>query len=133
MVAMLAIFGPKAGLILTSTRLAIDPGSASPTSRPRRATLSYPTRRQAIREARYDVIEKVRGLCLTRKHGPGEDEQQIEIQHGKSAFSFSSALSYNFHDNFYLNTIKPHIHLNRLSILFPTRLRWVLCDIVEAN
>ena len=66
------------------TRLPIDSASASPTSRPRRATLSYPTRRQAIRGARYDVIEKVRGLCLTRKHGSGEDGQQIEIQHGKS-------------------------------------------------
>ena len=68
------------------TRLPIDSGSASPTSRPRRATLSYPTRHQAIRGARYDVIEKARGLCLTRNHRSGEDEQQIEIQHGKSTF-----------------------------------------------
>ena len=66
------------------TRLPIDSASASPTSRPRRATLSYPTRRQAIRGARYDVIKKPRGLRLTRKHGSGEDEQQIEIQHRKS-------------------------------------------------
>ena len=66
------------------TRLPIDSGSASPTPWPRCATLSYPTRRQAIRGARYDVIEKARGLCLTRKHGSGEDEQQIEIQHRKS-------------------------------------------------
>ena len=66
------------------TRLPIDSGSASPTPWPRRATLSYPTRREAIRGARYDAIEKARGLCLTRKHGSGEDEQQIEIQHRKS-------------------------------------------------
>ena len=66
------------------TRLPIDSGSASPTPWPRRATLSYPTRREAIRGARYDAIKKARGLCLTRKHGSGEDEQQIEIQHRKS-------------------------------------------------
>ena len=62
MVAMLAIFGPKAGLILTSTRLAIDLVSTGPTSRPRSETLSYLTRRQAIRGARYEVIKKPRGL-----------------------------------------------------------------------
>ena len=45
--------------------------------------LSYPPP-QAIRGARYDVIKKARGLCLTRKHGSGEDEQQIEIEHEKS-------------------------------------------------
>ena len=66
------------------TRLPIDSGSASPTPWPRCATLSYPTRHQAIRGARYDAIKKDRGLCLTRKHGSGEDEQQIEIQHEKS-------------------------------------------------
>ena len=37
------------------TRLPIDSGSASPTPWPRRATLSYPTRREAIRGARYDA------------------------------------------------------------------------------
>ena len=40
---------------------------------------------------------------------------------------------YIFYDNFYLNTIKPYIHPNRLSILFPARLCWVFFDIVEAN
>ena len=40
---------------------------------------------------------------------------------------------YIFYDNFYLNTIKPYIHPNRLSILFPTRLCWVFFDIAEAN
>ena len=37
------------------TRLPIDSGSASPTPWPRFATLSYPTRREAIRGARYDA------------------------------------------------------------------------------
>ena len=41
-----------------------------------------------------DAIKKARGLCLTRKHGSGEDEQQIEIQHRKSAVS--STLAYIF-------------------------------------
>ena len=40
---------------------------------------------------------------------------------------------YIFYDNFYLNTTKPYIHPNRLSILFPARLCWVFFDIVEAN
>ena len=34
---------------------------------------------------------------------------------------------------FYMGTIKPYSHPNRLSIIFPARLCWVLCDIVELN
>ena len=46
---------------------------------------------------------------------------------------FTDPRIYIFYDNFYLNTIKPYIHPNRLSILFPARLCWVFFDIVEAN
>ena len=69
------------------TRLPIDSAPRVRLLWPRGATLSYPHRRQAFRGARYDAIKKARGLCLTRKHGSGEDEQQIEIQHEKSTIS----------------------------------------------
>ena len=47
--------------------------------------------------------------------------------------SFIGPFMYPGGDNFYINTTKPPIHSNRLSILFPARLCLFMCGIIKIS
>ena len=112
------------------TRLPIDSASASPTSRLRRATLSYPPCRQATSWRPLRCHWKgSRPSFLTatwtgRRRAADRDTARA-IDFFIDPFMYPEAII------FYINTINPYIHPNRLSILFPARLCLLMCDIVE--
>ena len=119
-------------LILTSTRLAIDLVSTGPTSRPRSATLSYPNPPAGHSWSSLWSHEKAARPSFNTKTWIRR-RRAADRDTARKIGCFIDPRIYIFYDNFYLNTIKPYIHPNCLSILFPTRLCWVFYDIVEAN